>query len=253
MIKKISPILGIAIIIFLTGVVIGVFFLLKDTDEIIIIDENGEEPTLACGDNVTFTYRGETVTYGTVESQGKCWMDRNLGASRVATAYNDSQAYGDLFQWGRLDDGHQDRTSATTTATSSTDDPGHSNFIYGMGDPYDWRDPQNDNLWQGNGAINDPCPPGWRIPTSAEWDTEQASWSSRNYDGAFASPLKLTAAGLRVYTPEFVVVLAAGDHGIYWSSSVLGTSAYYLIFDGYGASSASADRASGMSVRCIKD
>lgn len=208
-----------------------------------------------CGDSVTFTYKGSIVTYGTVESQGECWLDRNLGASRVATAYNDSQAYGDLFQWGRLDDGHQDRSSATTTATSSTDDPGHSNFIYGMGDPYDWRDPQNDNLWQGNGAINDPCPPGWRVPTSAEWDTERAPWSSRNYNGAFASPLKLTAAGLRVYSDveEFGVVFGVGGGGGYWSSSVVGTSAYYLSFGSSGTSMYISRRASGISVRCIKN
>lgn len=209
-----------------------------------------------CGDSVTFTYKGSVVTYGTVESQGKCWLDRNLGASRVATAYNDSQAYGDLFQWGRLDDSHQDRSSATTTATSVTDNPGHSNFIYGMGDPYDWRDPQNDNLWQGDGAINDPCPDGWRVPTSAEWDTERASWSSRNYDGAFASPLKLTAAGIRVYSDaeEFGVVWAVGGGGYYWSSSVHGTNtSYYLSFGGSGTSMYISGRASGISVRCIKD
>ena len=103
---------------------------------------------LACGDNVTFTYKGAEVTYGTVSNQGKCWLDRNLGASQVATASNDSNAYGDLFQWGRLDDQHQTRTSDKTATLSSTDVPGHNNFIYGMGTPHDWRSPQNDNLWQ---------------------------------------------------------------------------------------------------------
>ncbi len=53
----------------------------------------------------------------------KLWMDRNLGASRVASAYNDSEAYGDLFQLGRLDDGHQDRGSVTTRYVSK-DAPG---------------------------------------------------------------------------------------------------------------------------------
>ncbi|MFZ1451482.1 MAG: hypothetical protein WAT20_02205, partial [Ferruginibacter sp.] len=45
---------------------------------------------------------------------GKIWMDRNLGASRVATSSTDDLAYGDLYQWGRLTDGHQNRTSGTT-------------------------------------------------------------------------------------------------------------------------------------------
>ncbi|MEY4885721.1 MAG: hypothetical protein RL151_1030, partial [Bacteroidota bacterium] len=71
-------------------------------------------PVFQCGaSTVTFTYRGATVTYGTVVgANGKCWLDRNLGASRVATTVTDATAYGDLFQWGRLDDGGQDRNSA---------------------------------------------------------------------------------------------------------------------------------------------
>ena len=36
---------------------------------------------------------------------GRTWMDRNLGASQVATSYTDELAYGDLYQWGRLSDG----------------------------------------------------------------------------------------------------------------------------------------------------
>ncbi|MDZ7738239.1 MAG: hypothetical protein U5K32_04030 [Bacteroidales bacterium] len=38
-------------------------------------------------------------------------MDRNLGASQVATASDDENGYGDLYQWGRSADGHESRTS----------------------------------------------------------------------------------------------------------------------------------------------
>jgi hypothetical protein len=62
---------------------------------------------------------------------GKTWMDRNLGASQVATSSTDVNAYGDLYQWGRGADGHQCRTSPTTTFLSSTDQPGHGDFIRG--------------------------------------------------------------------------------------------------------------------------
>ncbi|MCD4736862.1 MAG: hypothetical protein K8R53_12530, partial [Bacteroidales bacterium] len=41
--------------------------------------------------------------YGTVVNDvtGKVWLDRNLGASQVATSSTDTNAYGDLYQWGR--------------------------------------------------------------------------------------------------------------------------------------------------------
>ena len=206
----------------------------------------------ACGDTVTFTYKGGSVTYGTVSHNSECWLDRNLGASQVATAYNNSAAYGDLFQWGRLDDSHQTRTSGTTDTLSSTDNPGHSNFIKAPPNtPCDWRSPQNDSLWQGVSGTNNPCPAGWRIPTSAEWNTERASWTQQNYNGAFASPLKLTASGFRYYIDASLN--NAGSSGHYWSSSVSGTGASGLHFYSSGADVHSSKRALGFSVRCLKD
>jgi hypothetical protein len=53
----------------------------------------------------------ETVTNITT---GRVWLDRNLGVSQVATSSTDEASYGGLFQWGRLQDGHENRTSNTT-------------------------------------------------------------------------------------------------------------------------------------------
>ena len=107
---------------------------------------------------------------------GKTWMDRNLGASQVATSSTDPNAYGDLYQWGRFSDGHQCRTSPTTSALSSLDQPGNNMFILAPNTPYDWRSPQNTNLWQGVNGVNNPCPMGYRIPTETELDNERLSW-----------------------------------------------------------------------------
>jgi hypothetical protein len=76
----------------------------------------------------------------------KIWMDRNLGASQVATNATDTNAFGDFYQWGRFGDGHQCRNSSMISSASSSDMPGHSHFITNVGD---WRSPSNDNLWQG--------------------------------------------------------------------------------------------------------
>jgi len=209
------------------------------------------ELAFSCGDPVIFNYKGEQVTYWTVESQGQCWMDRNLGASQVATAHNNLAAYGDLFQWGRLDDGHQNRASGTTAILSNIDNPGHSDFISVEDPPYDWRSPQKNSLWQGTSGINNPCPSGWRIPTIEEWETEQASWSSDDYNGAFSSPLKLPAAGLRFYGNGSIGEV--GSSGNYWSSTVDGNSSLGLGFGIDGAGMGPGFRAFGSSVRCINE
>ena len=102
---------------------------------------------LVAGDQ-TFTYNGAVWTYREVESNGRIWMDRNLGASQVASAFDDALSYGDLFQWGRNDDGHQVKAGGTTATLSNSDTPGHGDFIVSITLPRDWRDPQNNDLWQ---------------------------------------------------------------------------------------------------------
>jgi uncharacterized protein (TIGR02145 family) len=189
-------------------------------------------------------------------STGKIWMDRNLGASQAATSSTDANSYGDLYQWGRGADGHQCRTSATTSTLSSNDQPGHGDFILVPNLPYDWRSPQNTNLWQGVNGVNNPCPSGYRIPTNAELEAERSSWSSswtsNNSAGAFASPLKLPVAGIR----NFINNGSLGNVGIdgrYWSSTVVDNYADYLNFSSMDAVMSGSWRSAGLSVRCLKD
>ena len=189
---------------------------------------------------------GTTDVYNPVT--GKVWMDRNLGAIQVATSSTNAASYGDLYQWGRLSDGHEIRTSVTTNTQSMADDPMNSNFIIGS---FDWRSSQNDNLWQGVEGINNPCPSGYRLPTEAEWDAERASWISDDADGAFASPLKLPLAGGRSLGNGSL--LNVGTVGYYWGSTVSGASARFLGFDGSDAGMGTGNRADGVSVRCLKD
>lgn len=192
-------------------------------------------------------------------STGRIWMDRNLGASQAATSINDTQAYGDLYQWGRLSDGHEKRTSGTTETFSSTDVPGHGDFILAgpldIGVYFDWRYPKNDNLWQGVNGKNNPCPDGFRLPTAAEWEEEKASWDTLAAASAFASPLKLVGAGMRYDLSGGISGLGAGS---YWSSTVNsgegGSLALILGYASYPNQPVlAAVRARGYSVRCIRD
>ena len=178
-------------------------------------------------------------------------MDRNLGASRIAIDSTDAVAYGDLYQWGRAADGHQRRISATTGTLSTSDTPGHGDFITTSISPYDWRSPQNDNLWQGLSGINNPCPSGYRLPTLAEWQAERTSWTSNNAAGAYTSPLRLPVAGGR--TGGNGALYTVGSYGYYWSSTIDGPFSRFLYFNSSGADMTSSIRAFGFSVRCLKD
>lgn len=197
----------------------------------------------------TVTYRGASWTYEEVERGGLIWMDRNLGATQAATSETDSSAYGHLFQWGRGDDGHQLRDSATTTTLYTTDAAG-SSFVYGMGTPYDWRNPQKDELW--NNGVNIPIPTGWRLPTLTELESERLSWVSNNSAGAYASTLKWTNNGYR--TRIDAAVNGVNSYGYYWSSSIGRTIGSGRLF--FYSSAANTyddeDRAAGMGVRLIK-
>jgi hypothetical protein len=190
---------------------------------------------------------------------GKIWMDRNLGATQVATSSTDALAYGSLFQWGRGADNHELITWTTTTAgtpvnaatagTSSSTTPG-SSFLYGSSNWYTGL-ANPDNFWQGVSGTNNPCPTGYRIPTEAEWEAERLSWTSNNSVGAFASPLKLPMAGFRYSSNGSLGNV--GAYGGYWSNTVSGTAARRLFFDSSSAVMLTSNRALGASVRCLMD
>lgn len=71
-----------------------------------------------CDGNIIFNYKGTIVTYGMVENEGgDCWLDRDLGADPMpfepkdAIDRRDERLFGDIYQWGRLADGHEERDS----------------------------------------------------------------------------------------------------------------------------------------------
>jgi uncharacterized protein (TIGR02145 family) len=187
-----------------------------------------------------------------VSGGGRVWMDRNLGATQVATNISDVNAYGDLYQWGRGADGHEKRTSSTTNVLSNNVRPDHGKFI--ISSTSNWLSSNNVNLWQGESGVNNPCPNGFRVPTQDEWNIEINSWGGNTAAIAFASPLKLTLTGGRNGGDGSVG--ATGQYGHYWTSTSFGGYPTWEVsfqLNGDPVQVADNDPSSGFSVRCIKD
>jgi len=192
------------------------------------------------------------IVFDTITSPvtGKEWMDRNLGASRVCTSFNDSLCYGDYYQWGRKMDGHEKLGSSVTSTLSSNIVVGTTDFILSTEEnTFDWLTSDiSGSVRTSSWGVTDGtsiCPVGFRLPTSVELNAENIDSVSK----AFAN-LKLPLAGLRDY--ETGEVQDIGYAGGLWSSTPNGTNAMFL---GFGKNSdwSYYSRASGRSVRCIKE
>lgn len=206
-------------------------------------------------------------------ADGNIWLNNNLGANysninhinysptQQATSYDDHHAYGSLFQWGRFSDGHEliNYTSSTTgtpvngitTSNALTDTPGHSLFINGSTDPFDWRFPKNDNLWQGESGVNNPCPVGYRLPTEVELTTLLFVENIEDGPTAASSSLAFTAfGGIRENNG---IMKDIDNESRYWTSSHGGDRPDDIRITFTGTNSSSHDRANSYSIRCIKN
>ena len=207
---------------------------------------------------------------------GKVWLNNNLGAyyakigysqynpSKQATSSSDRYAYGSSYQWGRYSDGHElmnysngstgSSVNGSTGVNATSDTPGHSLFIREPNSPYDWRTPQNNNLWQGEYGINNPCPHGYRLPTESEilalFSSAGITTSTPVYPN---SNLKISSAGYRTTNINVVQIVSVGTYGKYHTSTVSGfySKGPFIYSGGYFMSTPSREGAN--SVRCIRD
>ncbi|MBB4637076.1 hypothetical protein [Longimicrobium terrae] len=224
---------------------------------------------------VTFRYRGQQVRLATVRAEdGNVWLQQNLGSERVAEDREDSRAYGDLFQWGRWDDGHQVREPANTRALpgalhTGTIDPathprdpgqvasaGRVPFMYNF--PWWWPSDRPADEWTGRSPADasarrgvDPCAAiggNWRLPSSADFAAIDRAAVITDANGAWQSTLKLPLAGVRDHnTGE----LQNGDRaGVFWTSSLDGQG-NGVAFDAASGEIGVNERGVGSSVRCV--
>jgi uncharacterized protein (TIGR02145 family) len=227
------------------------------------------DPGLTAGSTgiINFIYKGQAVAYKTVRAKdGKIWLQQNLGSPQVAFHHYDESSYGDYFQWGRWDDGHQVPNSTVISGGASLLNPsyilnGNPNFIAGTTSSTKWWSvgATSSDTWSSTAATatngKSPCAAlgaGWRVPTAADWANVKNYEDLEGVMAAYMSNLKLPGAGYRSSDGGFVFV---GGESYYWSSSASNSYATGLFISDntYAATLHATDRGQGYSCRCVKD
>ena len=225
-------------------------------------------------------YEVDDISYGKGIVIGDViWAPVNCGYE-PATSDSKGYPYGKLYQWGRkYGQGYSTSYDASVpeivegpiSAINGQKDIYSNTFFIASESPYDWTFPQKDDLWNSGTEENpqkteyDPCPEGWRVPTYAELDRLNNSYSSfitvggqkgRYFCGDYtyldnAPQVFFPAAGCRISRDGSA--RDRGDYGGYWSSRPNITYAYYLLFGGSDVDMYLYNRVNGCSVRCVQE
>lgn len=207
-----------------------------------IIDTNG----------TTCSFRRETMSNIVTGASGKIWMSYNLGATAIPTSKIDVAQYGDYYQWGRENDGHQKKNSSIDKTKSPTDSPGHGFFILTT---FNWEVSPSTTSWIGATGKNNPCPSGFRIPKEQEWIDELNYCKITDSDTAYNSVLKLTVGGFREVANNGKLSKDS-QAGYYWTdTTVNGTTIAHKRVIKIENTMVVIDqpRSHGENVRCIQD
>jgi hypothetical protein len=179
----------------------------------------------------------KTVTYNQTQTSlsgaSKCWIIQNLGADNVATSATDGTetAAGWYWQFNRPQGYKHDGTTRTPGTT--------------------WPVNSQSGNWTSG---NDPCTlllgADWRMPTWAEWSAVNTAGGWTSLTNAYASVLKIHAAGLLNYSTAALSGRGSGGFGEFWSSTFASPNALYVTTS--SSAGVGANVSSGCSIRCLR-
>jgi len=195
----------------------------------------------SCAGVPTVPYGGKTYT--TVQIGNQCWLKENLDVGVYVVSTNTGSTHSDVSNNGVIEKYCYDNN------------PANCNTYGGL---YDWNEAMAYTTTPGTQGI---CPPGWHIPTLAEFEALKAAV---NNDG---NALKSIGQGAGTNTSGFSALLSGyrsnnggfsnlGYNTYFWSSTECGSKyADYLglYYDNGNFNLDYYNKGNGFSVRCVKD
>ena len=196
---------------------------------ILVFSFSGKEKEIPafvkCGDK--FYYQEES--YRTVQIDGRCWMKENLKAKN----YRDNSQIANLTSNAKWS-----VNASGAYACYQNSEENCRNF----GALYNWQ------------AVMNPaglCPEGWSVPTSSQWLDLQNSLCQNECQAEFFSVFSPVLSGFRNPSGPFFYL---EEKGFWWTATLSRELVYaWMIAENQKLYQLESSKASGYSVRCIKD